>query len=72
MTGMRYTMSARSQGEPYTQRRRARLAGEDVRRRLTARPDGFHCDLRVVHTPHAVGPVCGRPFRSDDVEGGAM
>lgn len=34
MTRIRYTASAGSQGETYTRRRRARLVGEDVRRRV--------------------------------------
>lgn len=36
MTRIRYTMSARSQGKPYTQRQRARLVGKDVHRRAFA------------------------------------
>lgn len=50
----------RSQGEPYSQRRRARLAGEDAHRWLTTRLDGFHCDLQIMYMPHVIGPTLAR------------
>lgn len=52
MNGMaRYTIRAGSQGALCIQRAAARLAGEDVRRRLSRRLNGFHCDLRAAYTP---------------------
>ena len=46
----RYAMSARSQGELYTQRETARLECA-VRKWLFKRLDGFYCDLQVMYTP---------------------
>ena len=65
----RYTTSAGSQGELYTQRETARLAPEvecAVRKRLRRRPDGFHCDLQARYTPLPPdGAVSGGARRSN-------
>lgn len=59
MTRIRRTAPARSQGV----RRWVFAHGvapdveDPVREWLTARLDGFHCDLQVMYLPHAVGPT---------------
>lgn len=83
MTRIRYTMPAGSQGGPYMRGAFARNAAPDVetlvRKRLTARLDGFHCDPRVMHAPHAAGPepagtriVSNDADDANDVERGAV
>lgn len=71
---IRYTMPARSQGKLYMQRRVAEkdvhrwvfacnMAPDVealVRKWLTARLDGFYCDLQVMYIPHVIGPVLAR------------
>lgn len=60
MTRIRYTMSARSQGNAFTQRQQARLVEKDIHRWLVQRLDGFYCDLQVMYMPHVIGPTLAR------------
>lgn len=81
MTRIRYTMPARSQGEPYAQRAAARLEREAVHRRLCQRLDGFYCELQAMYTPPPTAraeivPVGLQGAQAlddvDNVEGGAV